>query len=73
MATHVDPSSPKRSLAKATSWESISTILTAGICYPFTANLFSSIEIAGVCLFVKIVFFYMHERAWHKVNWGKRL
>ncbi len=67
-----DPSHPKRSLAKATSWETISLVLTTGIAYPFTGNLGTSIDLAVVCLGVKIIFFYWHERWWHQCGWGKQ-
>ncbi len=66
-----DPSHPLRSLAKATSWETISLVLTTAIAYPFTDSVCSSVELAVACLAVKIIFYYHHERIWHQIDWGK--
>jgi uncharacterized membrane protein len=65
-------SSHKRSLTKAISWESISTVLTFVISCPFTDSICSSVNLAGACLLVKIVFYYQHERVWHQITWGKK-
>jgi uncharacterized membrane protein len=66
-----DKSHPKRSLAKATSWETISLLLTTAVAYPFTESICSSIQLACACFVVKIVFFYWHDRIWHQIPWGK--
>jgi len=58
-------------LVKATSWESISLVLTILVAYPFTDSVCSSVELAVVCLFIKILFYYHHERVWHRIAWGK--
>jgi uncharacterized membrane protein len=64
-------SSKKRYIVKAACWETFSTLLTMGISYPFTGSLGSSASLAGVCLVVKMLCYYHHERRWQRSTWGK--
>ncbi len=64
-------SSPKRSLVKAISWESISFIITLIAVYFLYGDLKVSIEFTFVLTVIKIIFLYFHERIWKKVSWGK--
>jgi uncharacterized membrane protein len=66
-----DSSNPKRTLAKAISWESISTVVTMAIAYLFIGNLECSVALALTCLVAKVILFYYHDRLWHSVSWGK--
>jgi uncharacterized membrane protein len=68
-----DQSCPKRSIAKAISWETISTLVTWAIAYPFMGSASLSGQFAAFCLVIKLCLFYYHERAWHQVSWGKSL
>lgn len=66
-----DHNTPKRVLAKATSWETISLVLTTLVAYPFTGSICTSFNLAVACLVIKILFYYHHERLWSRVTWGK--
>jgi uncharacterized membrane protein len=65
-----NPNTPKRLIVKATSWETISLVLTTLVAYPFTSNLCTSVELALACLGIKILFYYQHEKIWHTIGWG---
>jgi uncharacterized membrane protein len=66
-------SKPHRSLMKAISWESFSFILTSIIVYLFTGDKRLTIELTVTCQLIKVFFFYLHERIWHRTSWGKEL
>lgn len=57
---------------KGFTWESFSFFLTLIITYVYTGSMQTSIELTSICFAFKIVFFYVHERIWHQVSWGKR-
>jgi uncharacterized membrane protein len=68
-----DTSSPKRSIVKAISWESISTLATMILAY----LLFGDVQVCmvfGILSFImKLVMFYWHERFWHQIQFGKQI
>ncbi len=68
-----DPSKSYRSLTKAISWEIISLVLTSCIAYPFFGTIGKSISLAMICFVVKVVFYYLHERLWHQIPFGKEV
>lgn len=66
-----DASRPHRSLAKAVSWEVFSFFLTALIVYLFTGDFNFTARLTITCQWIKVFFFYVHERIWHQIRWGK--
>lgn len=66
------PSSKRRrSIVKALCWESFSFILTLIIVYLFTGNMKLTVELAVTCQLIKTFFFYLHERIWYRIDWGR--
>lgn len=61
----------KRSLVKAISWRIAASLTTAGIVYCFTGKIVLSFGIGVVEAFVKMIFYYFHERMWQRIAWGK--
>lgn len=61
----------KRSIIKAISYRFTGTFVTALIVFVFTQKLSLSISIALVETIVKIIIYYLHERAWNRTHWGK--
>lgn len=61
----------RRSFIKAISYRFIGTFITALIVFIFTQKLSLSISIASVETVVKIIVYYLHERAWNRIHWGK--
>ncbi len=66
-----DPSSPKRSITKALTWETSSTLATFGVAWLMFGSLGTCVTFAGVTFLMKLILFYGHERLWHQVPWGK--
>lgn len=64
-------SAPKRSLVKGISWEIISFSLTLLIIYIINRNIIISLGLSAILTAVKIPFYFIHERVWKKIKWGK--
>lgn len=63
--------SKKRSIAKIISWHIIATVLTFCISYFFTGQIIASAKITFTGIFVGMALFYIHERVWDRIKWGK--
>jgi len=67
-----DSSTPKRTLVKALTWETLSTLATFGLAWSMFGSLGTCVVFAGVSFTMKLVLFYEHERLWHQCQWGKK-
>jgi uncharacterized membrane protein len=65
------PNSHMRSLAKAVSWRVIGSLDTFILSLIFTGNGKYAVSIASAEALTKIALYYVHERAWRKVRWGR--
>jgi uncharacterized membrane protein len=61
-----------RSLVKAVSWRVTGTIDTFLISWLITGQALLASGIAFTEILTKIFLFWMHERAWNKITWGKQ-
>ena len=61
----------KRSWAKAITWRITGIILLGAIAYLFTGSLIESLEVTAVFTVVRLILYYVHERIWERVRWGK--
>jgi len=62
----------KRSIAKGVTWRVIATTTTILIVYYFFDRLDLAIAAGAIETVLKIGLFWMHERTWFKVRWGKK-
>ena len=65
METHM------RSVAKAISWRIVATLTTIFIVFAFTGNLVISGGVGLTELTTKIVIYYVHERVWNAIGFGR--
>lgn len=56
-----------KSLAKAFSWRIIATVTTSVLVFIFTGHLELAFSVGIFDFILKILFYYMHERAWAHV------
>lgn len=72
--------SPIRSISKAISWRIIASLTTFLISYVVFKGIGSKSDnevlqtagtITGVDFFAKLLFYYLHERMWINIDWGK--
>ncbi len=63
--------SKKRSVIKAISWRITGSIDTFLLAFFITGKLSYASAISSTELITKVLLYYIHERVWFKVSWGK--
>lgn len=61
-----------RSVLKAVSWRTLGTLDTFAISLIMTGRVALAGSIAGLEIVTKIAWYYLHERCWAAVGWGRR-
>lgn len=61
----------KRSLAKTISWRITGSTATFIISYVVLGSVTVSGTIAIIQLTFNTLLYFVHERVWNKINWGK--
>ena len=61
-----------RSLAKAISWRITGTIDTFLISWLITGHVLLATGIAFTEIMTKVFLFWLHERVWNKIAWGRQ-
>ena len=61
-----------RSVFKAISHRVTNTLVTITIFYLFTENWNIALKAGATEVFVKLVWFYIHERFWNRITFGKK-
>lgn len=61
----------RRSMTKAVSWRILATFTTMLIVFSFTGKLELTLFIGGIDALFKMALYYVHERTWNNVLWGK--
>lgn len=64
-------STKQRSLAKAITWRLIAILSTFIIVYSMTKDMSFATSITIVSNVVNFILYYIHERFWLKVKWGR--
>lgn len=62
--------SKKRHLAKTVSWRVIGTLDTMILAWIITGSPTTGLKIGIAEVFTKMFLYYLHERAWYKVDYG---
>jgi uncharacterized membrane protein len=65
METHL------RSIAKAVSWRIGGTAVTFTIALLVSGKIDIAVKVGMLDTLVKIGVFYLHERIWHRIDFGK--
>ena len=60
-----------RHIAKTITWRVIGTIDTMVLAWIVTGNPMMGLKIGGIEVFTKMILYYLHERAWYRVSFGK--
>jgi|TARA_B100000073_G_scaffold275915_1_gene235940 uncharacterized membrane protein len=60
--------SKTKSFLKTLSWRLIATLTTILVAYFIIGDVSAALAIGGVEFFIKMVVYYLHERAWSKVE-----
>lgn len=62
--------SRKRHIAKTVTWRAVGTTDTMIISWIISGNPFVGLKIGFAELITKMVLYYLHERAWYKIDFG---
>ena len=60
-----------RSVAKAISWRILAAIITAVVALVMTHQLGFAAKIGAIDTSVKLLIYFLHERAWNKIGFGR--
>ncbi|MDP7555954.1 MAG: DUF2061 domain-containing protein, partial [Nitrospinota bacterium] len=60
-----------RSIIKTLSWRITATVTTISLVWIFTKQLAAAFAVGGIEVFLKIFLYYLHERSWNKVSFGR--
>lgn len=61
----------KRHIAKTITWRIVGTIDTILLSWFITGDAFLGLKIGLVEVITKMVFYFLHERVWYKINLSK--
>ncbi len=56
-----------RTLATTFSWRVVATLTTMAVAFGVTGHVAMAVTIGSIEFVVKLIIYYMHERAWHLV------
>ncbi len=62
-----------RSLVKTFSWRAIGTADTFLIAWLVTKEPVAAASIASIEVITKMVLYYLHERGWNFIQWGRKV
>ena len=62
---------PSRSFAKAVSYRIFGSLSTGALVYFFTGSVGVSVGAGVLDSLVKIVLFFLHERVWQRIPYGR--
>lgn len=61
-----------RSIVKSLTWRVIAVAVTMLVSYIWLQEWGKSIAIALIANFIKFLLYYLHERAWNRLNFGRK-
>jgi len=70
--TQVVTESSIRSVLKGLTWRLVATFSTMVIAYLITGETKTALKIGGIEFVAKIAIYYVHERIWLRIPFGKR-
>ena len=63
----------RRSWMKAVSWRAIATTTTMALVYALTGQLELMVGVGILDLILKLIFYFLHERAWDMIRFGRTI
>ena len=61
----------KRSLIKTLTWRFVAILITMIAVYMYNKNFKESVMVSLMANGVKMVLYYLHERMWNHINFGR--
>lgn len=60
-----------RSILKSITWRILATLTTMILVFIFTGSFIISLGVGFFEVILKIIIYYLHERVWNRINWGR--
>lgn len=60
-----------RTVIKAVSWQVLGIAVMSAIAYLHTSSISTALSMAGTTSALGFVSYFIHEKLWQRVNWGK--
>lgn len=60
-----------RSIIKGITWRVVGTMDTMLIAFVLSGKILLALSIGGIEVVTKMILYYLHERAWLKIEWGR--
>jgi len=61
-----------RSIVKTISWRILATLTTIVLVYIFIGDVSIALSVGAIEVFLKMLVYFLHERAWDKIMFGKK-
>ena len=61
----------RRSLVKSITWRVVAFATTVAVAYLILGDVKASLSIGVVANGIKVGLYYMHERMWEDIHWGR--
>ena len=65
--------SGKRSVIKSISWRIIASVTTSVVVFVLTGEFMLSLGAGFLDAIIKMFLYYIHERSWNKISWGREV
>ncbi|RMD59719.1 DUF2061 domain-containing protein [Candidatus Parcubacteria bacterium] len=62
---------PIRSIIKTISWRFVATLATVALVWVVSGSFSVGLKVGAVEVFLKMFLYYLHERTWDNINWGR--
>lgn len=63
--------SKARSVVKGVTYRLLATFATFSVAFAFTSDISTSVKVGLIDSVVKFVIYYLNERGWNQVKWGR--
>jgi uncharacterized membrane protein len=63
----------RRTIIKTITFRIVATLATMAIVFLMTGNLALANTVGLIDLVSKLLIYYLHERVWERVSWGKHI
>jgi uncharacterized membrane protein len=60
-----------RSIAKTLSWRVLATFITAAVAFAVTSDAKVAVAVGLADTLIKLVIYFMHERLWNRISYGR--
>ncbi len=61
----------ERSIVKTVTYRVLIVVSTFLVTYYLTGEIQTSLEITAVANIINTILYFIHERAWNEIHWGK--